>query len=321
MLKRAFKWSAGVVAALLVALFLALVWVHRDIRSIRPALPALADVVAPSDVDRSGWPNRIRYINTASQPMPRGLVLASSQDPHPERAYVLSHVSFALEWADGRLFLIDTGMPREAAIAFGKAAELIGAGPSKAYGGVSDQLGADVLRVAGIGFTHLHQDHTSDLAQLCHQLAELDVFQAPVQFERGNYTTSTSERQIADATCATPRRLEGEALFAVPGFPGLFVIQASGHTPGSQLFVVHLAGEAGAPAQTWLLAGDIVNHIDGVRKNLPKPTLYSTLVTPESADRLAELRQYLQTLESDYGVQLLVSHDQLQIESSGIESW
>ena len=209
MLKRLFKWSAGVIAALLVALFLALVWVHRDIRSIRPPLPALADVVAPSDVDMSAWPIRIRYINTASQPMPRGLVLASSKDPTPERAYVLSHVSFALEWADGRLFLIDTGMPRDTAIAFGKPSEVLGAEVTRAHGSVSEQIGREVRQLAGVAFTHLHTDHTSGLADLCSQLPgqQLMVFQAPLQFERVNYTTSPGREHLANASCAMRHRL------------------------------------------------------------------------------------------------------------------
>lgn len=324
LVKPALKWIAAATAIGLSALLLALAWVHADIRSLNPPLPALEEVVAPRDADTSAWPVRIRYVNTGSQPMSRGLVLDSSEDPTPERPYIMSHTSFAIEWADGRLFLIDSGLPREAAIAFGKPSESLGADITQAHGGVSVQLGREVQRVAGIAFSHLHIDHTSGLAGLCDGLRgqQLTVFQAPLQFERGNYTTRDGREHLANAPCAVRKRLEDGSLLPIPGFPGLFAIQAAGHTPGSQLFVAHLPSECeGCTPQTWIFTGDVVNHIDGVRKNIPKPTWYSYLVVPESPTRLESVRRFLHRLESEHAVRLLVSHDQLQIESSGIESW
>ena len=108
----------------------------------------------------------------------------------------------------------------------------------------------------------------------------------------------------------------------IPGFPGLFVIQAAGHTPGSQLFVAHLPGECrGCDPQTWIFTGDAVNHVDGVRENLPKPSFYSLLVVPEAPRQLERVRRFLQTLEAEHGARLLVSHDLRQIESSGVQAW
>ncbi len=328
MLKRAIRWLAAIIATLVGALLLALMWVSWDIRSVDPTLPDVRAVLAPTNADTSAWPQRIRYINTGSQPMSRGLVLESSLDPNPDRPYIMSHVSFVLEWPDGRLFLIDSGLPREAAVAFGEPSEALGAEPTQAHGGVSEQLGPDVARVAGIAFTHLHVDHTSGLAGLCSQWGtergteRLSVFQSPLQFERSNYTTRPGKEHIASAACADPKRLEEGTLLPVPGFPGLFVIQAGGHTPGSQLFVAHLPGACDdCPPDTWVFTGDVVNHIDGVRENLPKPILYSLLVVPESPDRLDRVRRFLQVLEREHGARLLVSHDQLQIESSGLEPW
>ena len=319
---RALKWLAAGGAAIVAALLVGLAWANAAIRQVNPPLPDPEAVVAPKGRDMSAWPVRIQYISTASQPMSRGFVLEPSLDPDPEREYVMSHTAFVLSWGDGKLFLIDTGMPREAAIAFGEASELLGAEPTQTHGGVSEQLGSDARRVAGLAFTHLHSDHTSGLEALCSQLDQLTVFQAPLQYERGNYTTRSGEEQIADAACATRQRIEGGALLPIPGFPGLFTIQAAGHTPGSQLFVAHLSGgsDGGGP-QTWVFTGDVVNNIDGVRKNLPKPTLYSLLLVPESPTRLDLVRRFLQDLEARHGARLLVSHDQLQIESSGIEAW
>ena len=78
---------------------------------------------------------------------------------------------------------------------------------------------------------------------------------------------------------------------------------------------------SGGAVRTWIFTGDVVNQIDGVRQNIPKPALYSALVVPESTARLEALRRFLAGLERDHGVGLLVSHDQLSIEASGISKY
>ena len=167
MLKHILSGAAVIVALLVVVLAAALGWANLTIRRIDPALPSVDSVLASRTGGSSGWPVEIYYVNTASQPVPRGLVLERSADPNPDAPYVMSHVSFVLEWPDGRLFLIDSGMPPDAALAFGKPSELLGAGPTETHGGVSEQLAHASARVAGIAFTHLHSDHTAGLAGLC----------------------------------------------------------------------------------------------------------------------------------------------------------
>ena len=75
--------------------------------------------------------------------------------------------------------------------------------------------------------------------------------------------------QLADATCLAPEIVDGGPLFRVRGFPGLFFFAAAGHTPGSQVFIAHVRGSDGV--RTYALTGDVVNQIDGVRRNIPKP--------------------------------------------------
>jgi glyoxylase-like metal-dependent hydrolase (beta-lactamase superfamily II) len=303
------------VAGVLVLVAAASLWAaHRDIAAIDPPLPepsALMNVWPDA-----GLPVRLSWLNTASQPSPRSSVLEASLDPDTDAPYVMSHPAFMLEWADGRVFLVDTGMTREAAIDFGAMPALVGADAIEPLGSIAEQLGDSVRRVAGVAFTHLHQDHTSGITTLCQgREGPLPVYQAPLQFERGNYTTLASEAHLRQAECAARTRLDGGAL-DVPGFPGLRVIQAGGHTPGSQVFVVRVAGADGL--KSYLLTGDVVNHIDGVRLNLPKPHLYSLLLVPESTGRLARMRVWLKGLADRHGATLLVSHDQLALEASGL---
>ena len=307
-----FALALGVLAVILVR-------AHREIRAIDPPLPSVA-AVTRTDAD-GDLPVRLRWIDTASQAMPRSGVLDPDLDPDPAAGYVMSHPSFVLEWADGRLFLIDLGMDAESAAAFGRNLEWLGgAEPIAFHASAAERLGDAVARVRGLAFTHLHTDHTSGVAELCQARSEpLRLFQTRLQAERVNHTTRPGRAQLEAAGCLETELLEGAALMAVPGFPGLAVVAAGGHTPGSQIFVAHVRD--GRELRTWVFTGDVVNHLDGVRLDLPKPRLYSLLVVPESTARLQRLRVWLRELAQTYGARILVSHDELALQASGIDAW
>jgi glyoxylase-like metal-dependent hydrolase (beta-lactamase superfamily II) len=296
---------------------------HRAMRAIDPPLPDEAELKAAGNV--GDLPVRLRWIDTASQAMPRSAVLEPSLDPAPAQPYVMAHTAFVLEWADGRIFLVDLGMDAKAARAFGRPLELVsGAEPIEPHGTAADWLGDAVERVAGVAFTHLHTDHTEGAAALCDATRRaVPAFQTPLQADRSNYTTRPGHAQIDEAGCLSRRRLEGEPPFELPGFPGLLVIPVAGHTPGSQVFVVHVLDRDAphAAPQAFVITGDVVNHVDGLRLDLPKPRLYSLLVVPEATERLGRVRRYLRGLMEQHGVTPLVSHDRRQLEASGIPAW
>ncbi len=311
--------TAGVLLSLsLAAGSVALGLAHRQISRITPQLPSPASILA--GFPESNLPLRLSYINTASQPCPRSMVLEDSLDPGPPAAYVMSHTAFVLEWADGSIFLIDTGMSIDDATAFGKTMQRFGAGPLQAHGSVSEQLGAAAEWVAGVGFTHLHPDHTSGLVSLCtHNPHPPTVYQTPLQSRLGNYTTRAGRHHLQQARCAPTEVLSEGPRFELPEFPGLVVLEGAGHTPGSSIFVARV-GRA-QNSKYWVFAGDVVNHIDGVRLDIPKPFLYSRFVVPESSARLSRLRRLLAEFGNNDNVGLLISHDLLQIRAAGIKPY
>lgn len=298
---------------------LLLVNAHLGVRSLRPPLPEPASLFA---LDASAdLPTGLFLVETARQPMPRKGVLDPTGDPHPDATYVMTHPGFVLAWPDGRLFLIDVGMDRESALAFGAPLErYAGAGPIEPLGSVAERLGPAAGRLRGIAFTHLHTDHTAGLDALCTKLgARLPLFQTSAQHDSGNYTTRSGRAQLAAADCVSFTRLPEAPLAALPGFPGLFVIAAAGHTPGSQIFVAHV--RAADAIRVWILTGDVVNHRDAIAHDLPKPWLYSLLVVPEDAQRLARLRRFLAELAADPRVRLAVSHDAVGLAEHGAPAW
>jgi glyoxylase-like metal-dependent hydrolase (beta-lactamase superfamily II) len=310
---------AAVVLVVLAAMFVAsgLSWAHLAIRRERSPLPEVAALTAAMSADA---PVRLAWLNTASQSMPRSGVLEAARDPHPAEPYVMSHPAFVLEWADGRILLIDAGMDREGASEFGRPIELLsGADPIQPHGSAAETLADAVPRVQAIIFTHLHTDHVGGIVDLCRRTGHpLRVFMTEAQAERPNYTTRPGLRLINDATCARRESLAGSPLISVPGFPGVHVIAAGGHTPGSQLIVAQVGAAAGQ--KRFVFVGDIVNHIDGITYDVPKPFLYRLLVVPEDSRRQSELRQFLRVLQQA-GFTLLPAHDQRHIEALGISRW
>lgn len=310
-------WLLGLLCLLAVAAAAALGLAHRAIRRIEPPLPGVAEVAAVAEPGADG-PIRVWAIDTARQAMPRSAVLEPARDPEPDRPYVMGFPAFALEWPDGDIFLIDLGMDRESALAFGRPNEwVVGAAPLEFEVDVATALGENVARVEGVGFTHLHSDHTDGAVALCRSAGRaLHVFYTPLQSVETNYTTRPGRAPIEEAGCLEPRLLAGGPLHGVPGFPGLFVFAAGGHTPGSQVFVARLQGAAAG--RTLVFVGDLVNHRDGIRLDIPKPAWYSRWVVPEHTERLARLRRYLAAVAQRPGVTLLVSHDRGELDFANV---
>jgi len=316
LLRRLFAIGLSALALLVVAAAGGLAWAHLSLRREEGPLPDLLSLSAPAaDAD---LPVAVSYINTASQLMPRAAVLDRAADPSPDAPYVMSHPSFVLRWADGRLLLIDSGMTATAAIEFGKPLEWVAdAQPVQAHVSVADTLGDRAADVGGILFTHLHTDHVGGLGALCQRRqAPLTIFMTRAQAQFGNYTTRPGRAMIEDSGCGRVEQLTDTALSAVPGFPGVSVFAGGGHTPGTEVVLAWLRAPEGVRLYAFL--GDVVNNIDGINHNVSKPFLYRLLVVPEDDTRLAALRVLLRRLRDERGAVLLAAHDQLAIEASRI---
>lgn len=315
-MRRLLLGIAALVAVGVLGLGVALALAHRAVRAERTPLPTVGEVVASASGGGKA-PLRLSWVNTASQPMPRGAVLSR----HGGDPYVMSHAAFVLEWEDGRLLLVDAGMTPAQAASFGGPLERLGgAEPIEPHRSLRDELRAAAARVRGVVFTHLHTDHVGGITELCGIVpSPLLVFMTEAQDARPNHTTRPGREMIAAQPCVQVSRIGGPPLVALPDFPGVFVVHAGGHTPGSQIVVAHV----GAPDQrrTFVFAGDIVNALEGVAADVPKPWAYRTFVVPEDEARQGELRRWLRDLGEQAGVRIVVSHDQRAIEALGLETF
>lgn len=304
---RMLRWLGIGVVLLLLALAAALTPAQLDIRTLTPELPE-PSALLPLD-DAVDGPLRLTWIETARQ-----------ESPLPPPA-VLSHPSFVLEWADGRLLLVDLGMTPDAAKAFGAPFERLGAPPTETFGSVADQLGPAVARVAGVVVTHLHTDHVEGGVALCGARgpAAIPLFQVPAQAERRNFTTRLADPYLVQASCLVPEVIDGPSVRPIPGFPGVGLIHAAGHTPGSQMLAAAV-GPPGAKAR-WIFTGDVINDVAAAREDRPKALLYRLLIVPEADTQLGRARRLLATLEREHGFGLAVAHDGNHLRASGIPSF
>lgn len=290
------------VAALSIAVYAAMLLpAHWQIRAVPVAIPSAPELdAALGKVSAGDFPTKIQFINTAQQSGPFGR---------------LGHVGVLIRWADGKSFLIDTGMGEAEAVAFGRPFELLGAEPTRTFGAVEQQLGPAVKSIRGIGFTHLHSDHTAGISRICKAIeSPATVYQTQYQKGLHNLHTQAGQVLVSESTCAKGE-LASTTIKPVPGFAGLFAIAAGGHTPGSTLFVTRLAGE------TWIFAGDITNTMADIYNNRGKGFLYSYLLIPEDVKVLREWRLWLKAQDERAGVQVLVAHDIDAYQASSLQAW
>ncbi len=323
MLNRLVLACVALLVLLIAVAAVVLVRAHLAVRRETAPLPTLDAIAAVAGVGAlvDDPPLRLSVINTASQAMPRAAVLDSGRDPHGDQPYVMSHPAFGLEWKDGRLLLVDLGMTGDGARAFGKPLEWLGsAAPLVPHRSAAAALGDAAPRVKGVVFTHLHTDHVGGITELCTRLNTLRVPMTEAQAARPNYTTQPGLDLLAEADCVHLERVSAGPLAPIPGFTGVFLIDAGGHTPGSQIALAFVR-DTGGTARRYAFTGDIVNNLDGITYDIPKPFLYRTLMVPESEPRQAELRGFLKRLHDDAGFELLVAHDQRGLEASGVPAW
>jgi len=297
------KALMGVLAISLLFLLAGLTAAHLSIRSERPMMPAMEEVLSlKQEEDR---PTRLRWINTATQHGPDGTIV---------------HSVFVLEWEDGRALLVDTGMDAEAAVAFGKPMEsLLGSDSTIVGRAIDEALAGGRERVVGLVFTHMHTDHTQGIEHLCPPGAgRLDLYMTPAQFERPNYTTGSGLEPVINAPCANRISLRDEGLARLPGLEGVGVIRAAGHTPGSQLIVAWVGKDK---PRGYVLAGDVVFEFDQIAEDRPKALVYRVLITPEADMQLGEVRRWLHVLSRDHGLVVVPSHDFAHIESLGLAKY
>jgi glyoxylase-like metal-dependent hydrolase (beta-lactamase superfamily II) len=288
------KWVFRVVGIigvfLIVVIGTFLIPAHMQIRDVAPVLPGQKKILSLRDI---GGPVRVTYILTSSQMLERGEI---------------SHISIVVEWLNGRMLLIDTGMSAEKAESFSELLKLKDslAGDVKIYGTVTELLGDSINNIMGVAFTHLHIDHTQGVQEFCDIRGQGAVLlQTYNQKELHNFNTNEGADLLASSCLKQLELSQGETenFYQSSLFPGVAAIDLGGHTPGSTLWAVALDNKI------LLFSGDISNVKNDIDQNIDKDMFYSYFIVPENTKRTSQLRQWLRTLDQSNNISVIVSHD------------
>lgn len=232
-------------------------------------------------------PLRVNHEAVAGATMPRAAVLAGE----PFTPHRMIHGVHQIVFPDG-FILVD------AAFGPGAFGELTRFGEGKYDGGAFERVQRALEQARLVVLTHEHFDHLQGLG-------EVDVSAGLAERLLLNEEQHSSD----EAQSLLSEALLGEIepiVYASPHpiAPGVVLVRAAGHTPGSQIIYVRMEDE-----RELLLVGDVVWHMDALRNLHYRPRLITDLILGE--DRAAVMSQIrtLHDLLDLESLRIVVAHD------------
>jgi glyoxylase-like metal-dependent hydrolase (beta-lactamase superfamily II) len=166
-----------------------------------------------------------------------------------------------------------------------------------------DQLQAALRRSQTILLTHEHLDHLAGLAHSPY----LDELLPKVLLTREQIAALTSDMGFTPERLARLTPLDYDQYHLVA--PGMVLVKAAGHSPGSQMVYLRLQN-----GNEFLLVGDVVWSLDSLTRLKGRP-LFISLLLREDLSAVRNQARSLHDLIQSQPVHLLISHDYSQIEN------
>jgi glyoxylase-like metal-dependent hydrolase (beta-lactamase superfamily II) len=173
----------------------------------------------------------------------------------------------------------------------------------------SAMLGLRGARI--IVLTHEHYDHAAGVFQSADSLLlARKTLLTPEQLQ--TFSTAPNDPQIRIDSMRAARYNAYSYGTISRIAPGVALIKAPGHTPGSQMVYVRLASGAEV-----ILAGDVAWMMAGVREQRQKPLAVSRnaamLGVAENRNQIAAQLRWLQQASNE-GVHVVIAHDLAELE-------
>jgi glyoxylase-like metal-dependent hydrolase (beta-lactamase superfamily II) len=215
----------------------------------------------------------------------------------PPSPSVQARTAFQVVYGDGTV-MVDAGMDQQVHRFFGRGVE------EPYFPDAAQQVERAVRDARLIVVTHEHGDHVAGVIRTAtagNLAAKTVLTRAQVQ----TLVASPQMPEIALTEQLTRRYVVVDYDKYLPISPGMVLIKAAGHTPGSQM--VYVALQSGREI---LLIGDAAWHMDGVRLMRGKDAPWVTEDQAAVRDQLAWLNQLSRT-ERDLFI--VASHDDEQL--------
>ena len=209
---------------------------------------------------------------------------------------VQARTVFQVVYRDGYV-MVDSGMDEQVHKFFGRGTV------EPYYPDQAKQVDQALVGAKSIVMTHEHGDHVAGVIRgpLADQLARKTVLtRAQVQTLETN--PQMPEIKITPEIAARYLVVDYEKYF--PFAPGMALIKAPGHTPGSQMVYVVL--ESG---REYLLIGDTAWHMDSVRQLKGKDAPW---ITEDEDSIMAQLKWLNELAATEKNLFVVASHDEEQ---------
>jgi glyoxylase-like metal-dependent hydrolase (beta-lactamase superfamily II) len=215
----------------------------------------------------------------------------------PPEPSVQARTAFQVVY-DGATVMVDAGMSRQIHSFFGRGAEE----PYDASAFARLERALDAARL--IVVTHEHGDHVAGVVT-GPNAATLATRTLITRAQVHALATKPQMPALLLTEEQARRYLVVDYDTYLPVAPGVVLIKAAGHTPGSQMVYVALAS-----GREFLLIGDTAWHMDGVRTVSGKDAPWVTEDQPAVMAQLAWLNSLSRT---DPSVVIVASHDDEQL--------
>jgi glyoxylase-like metal-dependent hydrolase (beta-lactamase superfamily II) len=254
---------------------------------------SLPDIRAAAGMIPGPLPARLNVIKFAESRRTRNFsVKGAPKDPS-----VQARTAFQVVYADGTL-MVDAGMSQQVHRFFGRGVEE----PYDAAAASRLERALDSARL--IVVTHEHGDHVGGVITG----PKAALLAAKTILTRAQVHSLTMKPQMPEIQLTAA----GAARYLVVDYdrhlaigPGVVLVKAAGHTPGSQMVYVLLAS-----GREYLLIGDTAWHMDGVRSVTGKDAPWVTEDEPAIMAQLAWLNSLSRT---DPTLVVVASHDDEQL--------
>ena len=211
----------------------------------------------------------------------------------PADPSVQARTAFQVMFADGHI-MVDAGMDQQVHRFFGRGVE-------EPYDNdAAAQVERAVTTARLIVVTHEHGDHVAGVIHTsrARELAAKTILTRP-QVQTLLMTPQMPEIKLTEEMAA--RYLMVDYASYWPLAPGIALVKAPGHTPGSQM--VYIALESG---REYLLIGDAAWHMDGVRLMTGKDAPW---ITEDQPAIMSQLKWLNEISRSEPRLVMVASHD------------
>jgi glyoxylase-like metal-dependent hydrolase (beta-lactamase superfamily II) len=216
---------------------------------------------------------------------------------------VMSRYSFQIVYPSGHVIL-ETGMTEEQAAYFDDSIFY----PEPFERSMAAMETADLIIA-----THEHLDHIGALA--VHPKLREIADKALITREQLEWAEKLQGAAFPDWFVSEYEPLEFHDYFRAA--PGLILIKAAGHTPGSLMVFVSFADGSEA-----LFVGDVVHAMANINREIARPRFMSKFIIGEDRPALiSQIRALVDLHESEPDLKFVVSHDGAQIDRYLADGW